>query len=164
MPGIQQNGTNLLVLKQVLCDHPAGTCFANTWGVPTGDVFTEAFEGGSGVVGGSNISKFGVGPTLHINAPGRVWALALDFEGTQHHIRNDGGSLYALGTKLGEIQGLPSVYSVRAFVCMRVRVCVRARVRVCVCACVRMCRLSVYVHSRECVCVCVRWCLPVAAR
>ena len=58
---------------------------------------------------------------------GTLWALALDFEGTQvhthtrththtltfsllgsaslqRHLRNDGGSLFSMGNKMGEIQ------------------------------------------------------------
>jgi hypothetical protein len=67
---------------------------------------------------------------------GTLWALALDFEviflqillgasrrkymlsrvfdclqGTQRHLRNDGGSLFSLGNKMGEIQGLPTLYA-----------------------------------------------------
>eukprot|EP00039_Didymoeca_costata_P023068 m.347828 g.347828 ORF g.347828 m.347828 type:complete len:808 (-) comp34282_c0_seq1:54-2477(-) len=111
VPGFLQNATNQLIFRQVLASHPAATLFENVWGKKTGDVWMESFQGGSGTVGGSNISHFGVGPCLNLNPGTNVWATALDFEGTQHHIRINGGSLFSLGTKLGEIQGLPSVFA-----------------------------------------------------
>jgi hypothetical protein len=111
IPGIQQNSTHPLILRQVMCNHPRGTCLSNTWGVQTGPIFTEAFQGSSGTVGGNNISHFGEGPCVQLNPGGSLWALALDFEGTQRHLRNDGGSLFSLGNKMGEIQGRPTLYA-----------------------------------------------------
>lgn len=136
VPGIHQNSTNPLILRQVMCVHPRATCLSNTWGVKTGSIFAEAFQGSSGTVGGNNISHFGEGPCVTMSPGGTLWALALDFEviflqillgasrrkymlsrvfdclqGTQRHLRNDGGSLFSLGNKMGEIQGLPTLYA-----------------------------------------------------
>eukprot|EP00040_Diaphanoeca_grandis_P012496 m.63343 g.63343 ORF g.63343 m.63343 type:complete len:675 (-) comp23270_c0_seq1:50-2074(-) len=109
--GIHQNATNEVIIRHVGCQHPAATCYMNTPAVVTGDVFFEAFDGGGSVVSGGNVSKFGVGPTFSISRPGRVWARAMDVEGTQRHVHVEGGSLWVLGSKLGELQGIPTFYA-----------------------------------------------------
>eukprot|EP01045_Picozoa_sp_COSAG04_P006990 COSAG04_NODE_355_length_16048_cov_133.443511_5_plen_1065_part_00 len=107
--GILHSSRNELIIRHVFAHHPAATCFATAQRPQLGDVFIESFQPKN--TGGDTQPVGGPGLQIIASAPGsvRVWARALDIEGTLRHVENRGGDLWVLGSKFGEIQGDPTV-------------------------------------------------------